>query len=268
MRHPRVRRVLAVVTFLLLAAAPAYAQSPGALARVDSARTGATIPVFLHAAPGAYATLILLPGGAGGIGKTPAEGWPEGGNFLVRSAPMFAAAGYNLAIMARPSDMEDMDYGFRTSRAHVDDVRRVAQIAKQKFGVPVWLVGTSRGSVSAAVAMIEMRDEALVEGIVLTSSVTNLRKRAGAVPTLSLDRIRVPVLVMHHEKDACENCRPEEARLIVRGLTNAPVKKLVMVNGGSGAHGNPCEAFHYHGYIGMEQEAVNVVTAWIRNPAQ
>lgn len=54
----------------------------------------------------------------------------------------------------------------------------------------------------------------------------------------------------------------------MRGLTNAPVKKLVMVNGGSGAQGNPCEALHYHGYIGMEQEAVNVVVGWIRNPAQ
>jgi pimeloyl-ACP methyl ester carboxylesterase len=223
--------------------------------------------VFLHAAPNAKATLILLPGGAGGIGRVGDAGWPDGGNFLVRSAPMFAAAGYNLAIMARPTDMEDMDYGFRTSRAHVDDLRRVAQMAKQKFGAPVWLVGTSRGTVSAAVASIEMRDEALIDGIVLTSSVTNLRKRAGAVPTLSLDRIRVPVLVVHHEKDACENCRPDEAGLIVRGLTNAPVKKLVMVNGGSGARGNPCEPFHYHGYIGMEQEAVNIVAGWIRNPA-
>jgi hypothetical protein len=224
--------------------------------------------VFLHAAPNAKATLILLPGGAGGIGRTGDAAWPDGGNFLVRSAPMFAAAGYNLAVMARPSDIEDMEYGFRTSRAHVDDLRRVAQMVKQKFGAPVWLVGTSRGTVSAAVATIEMRDEALVDGIVLTSSVTNLRKRAGAVPTLSLDRIKVPVLVVHHQKDACENCRPDGAALIVRGLTNAPVKKLVMVDGGSGPQGNPCEPYHYHGYIGKEQEAVNVIAGWIRNPAQ
>jgi len=116
------------------------------------------------------------------------------------------------------------------------------------------------------VTAIALRDAGLIDGIVLTSSITNLRKRAGAVPTLDLDRIRVPVLVVHHEKDACENCRADEAGLIVRGVRNAPVKKLVLVNGGSGARGNPCEPFHYHGYIGMEQEAVNVVAGWVTNP--
>jgi hypothetical protein len=27
--------------------------------------------------------------------------------------------------------------------------------------------------------------------------------------------------------------------------------------------GDPCEARHHHGYIGMEQEAVDLVAAWI-----
>lgn len=126
------------------------------------------------------------------------ESWPEGSNFLVRSAPMFAAPGFNVAIVARPSDMEDMDYGFRVSAPHVDDVRRVLHMVKQKLGAPAWLVGTSRGTVSAAAAAIAMRDEALIDGVVLTSSVTSLRRGAGAVPTQDLDRISVPVLVMHH----------------------------------------------------------------------
>ena len=71
---------------------------------------------------------------------------------------------------------------------------------------------------------------------------------------------------MHHEQDACNVCRPHEAPAIVKGLKNAPVKKLVMVNGGANPQGDPCEAQHYHGYIGMEKEAVGIITDWIKNP--
>jgi len=251
---------------LLMVNVAAHAEGGGYMERVESARPDAKIPVFLQPTEGAKASLILLPGGQGGIGKVGDNGWPDGGNFLVRSAPMFAASGFNLAIMARPSDMNDMDYGFRISKDHIDDIRRVATQVKQKFGVPVWLVGTSRGTVSAAAAIIEMRDEGLISGVVLTSSVTNLKKKPGAVPTQDLDRINVPVLVLHHENDACNVCRPYEVSGILRGLKNAPIKKLVMVNGGSGAEGNPCEAMHYHGYIGMEKEVVAVITDWIKQP--
>jgi hypothetical protein len=51
---------------------------------------------------------------------------------------------------------------------------------------------------------------------------------------------------------------------ILAGLTNAPVKKLVMASGGADPRGNPCEAFHWHGFIGMEKEAVGEIAAWIR----
>jgi hypothetical protein len=28
-----------------------------------------------------------------------------------------------------------------------------------------------------------------------------------------------------------------------------------------------CEPMHYHGYIGMEAEAVKMISDWIKNPA-
>jgi hypothetical protein len=87
------------------------------------------------------------------------------------------------------------------------------------------------------------------------------------VSSLALDQIRVPVLVMHHQKDECKSCDPRRADVIVERLTNAPVKKLLLVDGGGGARGDPCEAMHYHGYIGMEMQAVGAITAWIKKPA-
>jgi hypothetical protein len=44
------------------------------------------------------------------------------------------------------------------------------------------------------------------------------------------------------------------------------VKKLVMVDGGGDPRGDPCEALHWHGFIGMEKEAVDIIGDWIKNP--
>ena len=47
-------------------------------------------------------------------------------------------------------------------------------------------------------------------------------------------------------------------------LVNATRKELILLDGGSGAGGNPCEAMHHHGFIGQEKEAVTRITSWIR----
>lgn len=236
--------------------------APGYLQRVASPRDGAEIPVYLRATPGASATLLLLPGGAGGIGKVGPSGWPDGANFLVRSAPLFSARGFNLAIVARPSDQTDMDYPFRVSPSAMEDLRRVLRQVRSTFAGPVWVVGTSRGTVSGAAAAIAMRDEGLIDGLVLASSVTS-SKIPGAVPAQALDKLSIPVLVLHHEKDACKVCRPEEAPAIDRGLTHSRKHALILFSGGEGESGNPCEALHFHGFIGAEPQAVERITDWI-----
>jgi hypothetical protein len=48
-----------------------------------------------------------------------------------------------------------------------------------------------------------------------------------------------------------------ETSWILKGLSNAPVKKLMMVDGGSDPTGDECDAQHWHGFIGMEREAVD-----------
>jgi pimeloyl-ACP methyl ester carboxylesterase len=206
---------------------------------------------------------MLLPGGEGAIGYK--GGVPTSRNFLVRSRDLFADAGFNVAVVGKPSDHDDLDLAFRAGAAHVEDLRLIAERLKSQLGKPVWLVGTSRGTVSAAAAAA-LLDPSTDAGIVLTSSVT-YSKSAPAVPTLALQDIRVPVLVMHHKRDACKTCDPREAHLITERLTGAPVKKLLLVDGGGGASGDPCEPLHYHGYIGMEKEAVDAIAAFVRNPA-
>jgi hypothetical protein len=184
----------------------------------------------------------------------------------VRSRDDFAAAGFNVAIVGRPTDREDLDMSFRAGPEHVEDLRRVARKLKSDYGVPVWLVGTSRGTISAAAAAIGFEKD-LIAGIVLTSSITApTRVNPVTVQTLALDKVEVPVLVMHHRLDACRSCEPRRAGEIVDALRKAPVKKLLLVEGGGGERGDPCEAMHWHGYIGMEREAVDAIVGWIRDP--
>jgi hypothetical protein len=120
------------------------------------------------------------------------------------------------------------------------------------------------GTISTASAAMDLSKEEL-SGIVLTSSVTS-QKILGAVPWRNLELVRVPVLVLHHESDACRICVPGDASQIIRRLDNAPVKKEIYVKGGANPKGDPCEALHWHGFIGMEGEAVDLIAGWIRHP--
>ena len=233
----------------------------GTLFKVPT-RDGVTTTLFWEPAPDAKATVFLFPGGAGGFGRIEA-GKAMGMNFLIRSEPFFIANGFNVAIFGRPSDSQDLDYADRISDTHMADVRKVLEFVKHKADVPVWMVGTSRGTISATAAAINLPGE--MAGVALTSSVVSYKK-PGAVPKQDLDRIKVPVLVLHHAKDACPHCQPFEVSVILRGLKNAPVKKEIMVSGGENPTGNVCEALHWHGYIGMEREAVDLIAEWTKRP--
>jgi pimeloyl-ACP methyl ester carboxylesterase len=226
-------------------------------------RPGVKVAYWWMPRPGASAILVLLPGGAGGIGYK--GGVPTSTNFLVRSRDRFAAAGFDVAIVGRPSDRADLDLAFRASEPHVEDLKRVVERVRAVGKKPVWLVGTSRGTVSAAAAAIALGHS--IDGVVLTSSITDPMEPQ-AVQKLALDRIAVPVLVVHHKLDECPGTPPAEAGLILEGLTHAPDKKLLLVEGGGPAWGPRCEPMHWHGYIGIEQEVVDAIAAFVRGHTQ
>lgn len=224
-------------------------------------RGDAVLPVYVAANPQAVATLVLLPGGEAGTGRIQ-QGEPASGNFLVRSRALFKAEGFNLVIAFRPSDLATLGYPYRTTPAHVAEVERAVDFAQREFGKPVWLVGTSRGSVSGTAAALALGPK--VAGLVLTSSITS--RATGAVPTQDIARLAMPVLVVHHQRDACQFCIPEEAQRMVPRFTSAPVKKFVMVDGGSDPSGDPCEASHWHGFIHHEAAVVKLIGDWIKAP--
>lgn len=262
------RSLRLLLTIAILACAPLSHGEESPIGKVIEVQSrGTVVPIYVVQKDKAVATVILYSGGAGGYGTIGEDGWPASRNFLIRSAKLFTAYPFNLVLVGRAKDVSDLDGPARISDAHDEDNRAVFHTARQLLGnAPLWLVGTSRGTMSVAAAAIRDQEQAIA-GIVLTSSVTAYRLR-GSVPTQSLDKIRVPTLVIHHARDACKLCAPWEAKNIAPALKNAPIKKTIIVDGGGGETGDPCEAFHFHGYIGMEKEVVDLISDWIQHPAE
>lgn len=210
------------------------------------------------------ASVVLFAGGHGGLRITDdgAIRWGKR-NFLVRTRQMFADQGLTVAVVDAPSDRQGPPYldRFRETQEHVVDIKAVIAWLRQQANVPVWLVGTSRGTLSAAYVTTQLTGAEGPDGLVLTSTILTDR-RATPVPQMQLGNIRIPVMVIHHEEDGCIACQPAYLPRLMSKLTAAPRKELITVSGGVD-EGDPCEAMSHHGFNGNEQEIVSKAADWI-----
>ena len=268
MRLSRARAVL--LTAVMAAAMPATASAPASAQEIVSVptRPGVTVRVLLVAPAGEpSATLLMFPGGFGNNHFSERDGRGVlGQNFLVRTAPIFAARGLLVAVIDTPSDQpRGMDDAFRMGKAHVEDVTKVLQALEARAPVPIYLAGTSRGTLSAAALAASLKDPN-VKGLVLTTSLGDSgrgRNRAVTVYDAPLKRITVPVLVVHHQQDACWASPFGAATGIPAALSGSAKVDFVAVSGGDPPRSEPCEVFAAHGYVGRERDVVGVIADWI-----
>ncbi|RFO96140.1 alpha/beta hydrolase [Rhodoferax lacus] len=251
--------MLAATALLVLGAAQAQTQA----VRDLPSRPGVT-QRYLWQEPERFdATVVLLIGGAGNLNLS-AEGvlGAGAGNFLARSRDKFLAQGLAVALVDAPSDRQSPPYlsGFRQSAEHATDLRSVIADIRQRTSRPVVLVGTSRGTQSAAAVAIATLDAGGPNALVLTSSILNDPK-SRALPQMDLEPLRLPVLVVHHEQDACRLCLFSDLPLLTAKL-KAPFKVLSYQGGTT--RGDACEAMAYHGYNGIEAQVVQDIAAWIQ----
>lgn len=227
-------------------------------------RAGVTQRMIVIAPPAPKAAVILLAGGHGGLQITP-QGkikWGEG-NFVVRSRQMFADQGLFVAVVDAPSDQQSEPFlsGRRQLPNHVADMKAAIAWTRERAKVPVWLVGTSRGTQSAGFVATQLTGSDGPDGIVLTSTILT-DKSSRAVPKMELDKIRIPVLVVHHELDGCVLCAFKDIPPLMNGLVATRKKELLAFTGGQ-TKGDPCEALAYHGFNGIERTVVERTAQWI-----
>jgi pimeloyl-ACP methyl ester carboxylesterase len=205
------------------------------------------------------AAALLFNGGGGAVGLLQRIPRP-GGNFLVRSRGLFAARGVVTAVIDVPTDVGSMSDAYRMSARHADDVRAVVgELRRRHPSLPVYLIGTSRGTVSAAYAGASLGDA--VAGVVLTSTVFNATRGGAGVSGFDWNSIHSRLLFVHHADDACQATPYFMAKRVASGRT------LVSAHGGDAPRSDPCEAFSAHGYLGIEQPVVDAIVRWMRGEA-
>lgn len=215
------------------------------------------------------ALLVLIAGGqlnASIYGDV--DGGPvsySGGNFLVRSAHLFAARGYRVLTIDAPSDSwafinpaypgsgAALD-GYRTGNAHAVDLAAMIARVNDVDRLPVVLVGTSRGAISS-VAQYRLAD-----ALALSAPVTS-GSRGDPISSAEAHAIDLPVQVLWHVMDGCSSSPPGGSGALRDAFPDADGLPLL---GGFNPYGtDPCGAYSYHGFLGIEACAVEESTDWL-----
>ena len=258
--------IMLLAVMMLGASTPSYAQT---FRTVDiQTRPGVQQRFLYSTSDTARAVVVLFAGGHGGLQISPAGDmrWGEG-NFLVRTRGLFAEQGLAVIVIDAPSDRQGGGFlnGFRQTEEHVRDVAAVIAWAKENARLPVWLVGTSRGTQSAAWIATRLTPDTGPAGVVLTSTILD-DPRSRPVPAMDLGRLAIPVLVVHHEQDGCSHCLFRDVPRLMEKLPSRVRKELVSFTGGRNV-GDPCEARAFHGFNGLEADVVKRIGTWILTPA-
>src|SRR5262245_40668203 len=212
------------------------------------------------------AVAVLFPGSGGLIRLRQEQGQIKFGqnNFLVRARGEFDKCGVVGATLDAPSDRQTgwgMSDEFRLGEDHFTDVSAVVTDLGKRFpSLPIFLVGTSRGTISAAA--LGDRFGAGLSGVVLTSTMFRAAGAKSNEPGLGLSRfdfttIKVPVLFVHHVGDQCPVTPYSDAARM------ADKYPLISVFGGRAPESGPCDPFSAHGYFGKESETVEEIVNWM-----
>ena len=257
-----VSKLLALVSLLIIGPA-GNAQELVSL----STRENVTQSYFLASVPENPQAIALLFSGSGGFIRLRKEGEQikfGNDNFLVRSRREFITRGVIAAIIDAPSDQQrnwGMTDEFRRGEFHFTDISAVVDdLGKRFLDVPLFLIGTSRGSVSAAA--LGARFSQKLTGVVLTASMFRAAGRKSNEPGPGLTgfnfaTIKSPLLIVHHVSDQCSATPYGDA---ARLSENYP---LITVFGGSPPQSGPCDPFSAHGYFGKESETIEQIVNWM-----
>jgi pimeloyl-ACP methyl ester carboxylesterase len=185
------------------------------------------------------------------------------GNFLIRARRHLLNDQIFTVMVDCPKDQWVLcDDRYRTSDQHAQDIAAVIDKVKSDFGATkVYVMGTSYGTVSSAFLALKLTDK--IDGAIHTATFTDPdtahRGRSHGLPMGNFDwtAIKVDQLFVHHKDDPCSVTR---YRSVVSRKGIAP---LITVQGSKNAHGNVCEAFSAHGFVGRERITMLAIADWI-----
>ena len=178
-------------------------------------------------------------------------------NFLIRTSPIFASKELTTVLVDLPSDRKLLSNDFRNSEKHHKDIRSIIEfLTKNEGACGVYLVGTSRGSLSVAY-LATMIKHSNVKGYILTASVEDILHIHGVY------EIKKPTLVVHHVDDECRTTPYASAQWFFNNLSKNIRKHFVSVSGGDMPRTKACRPKSQHGFWGVEKKTVKAIVDWI-----
>jgi hypothetical protein len=233
---------------------------------IDTTFTVKTPPVRLdRPAHQARASVVLMTGG-NGLLSLDADGnvIDSTGNFLIRSADLFLRYGLNVMMAdALPAHPAGLTQANRLSAAHAAELQGFINAALNRWGKPVWVVGTSNGSISTVTAAGFLPALSGLSGVIITSPVTQLTQANQPTFNVYASRITVPTLVAWHQDDHCTASPPAGSAALFALIPSGHKESRAFAHGHSVAT-DPCGAFSEHGYAGIEEQVVREIAEFIR----
>lgn len=254
------------VMALLLLPFPVSAQREAAIAGERAVNlplgNGLNQRVLYDAPARPRATLIMLPGGTGEVGVRRDSDLRHDDNFVVRTRATWVSRGYAVLI---PDTIDQANLrGIRSSPGYGQVVGRLVAYAHARTVAPVFLLGTSQGTIAAMNGAAHAAP-GLISGLVLTEAVSVPgRLSTETVFDADPEGVRVPALVVANSSDACDVAPPPMARRIAAAMTHSPQARVLMVDGGMPQSGKPCGSLSPHGYYGIERHVISAICAWVR----
>lgn len=220
--------------------------------RTDASGNPVTIAFDLITPPVKPARVVVLLVGDNGVLGLSSTGFSEAANsFLVRTRQAYASAGVAAALVDSPSDHPSGLDNFRGSAQHAADVGVVIAWLSAKWNAPVWVVGTSRGTISAANAAARNTGISAPSGVVLTSAINAIPSDATDQESIGASTTFVstslPTLFVHNTLDECEASPLTKAQDLAKKIASAT---FTTVTGGAEVASGKCDALTYHGFYG------------------
>ncbi len=181
-----------------------------------------------------------------------------GVSFLIRARNDLAGDDVADAIVDVPADRlpSGLTDAMRMAPDHARDIGAVIDDLGKRFAqAPVFLVGTSRGTVSAAALAASLG--ARIRGVALTSAVTVADRGGPGLSAFDFSTIDVPVLVVHHRDDGCRSSPYSGAARLAKRFP------LVSVGGGDPQQSDACEPQSPHGYLGRDAAVMGAIRDWM-----
>jgi serine aminopeptidase S33 family len=216
------------------------------------------------------AAALLFPGAAINLRRENDEIKFAPNNILVRGRGEFIERDVIAALIDTPTEAQSgaaREQEFRLGADHVADVAAVVRDLKRRFpGMPLFLIGNSMGTLSAAAAGAQLGDA--IGGVVLTSTLLrpvprNARRPGPGLSRFDFASIKAPLLFVHHVSDQCGTTPYGEA---ARFAERYP---LITVFGGAAPQSGPCEVFSQHNFYGKDGKTVEQIVNWmVKKPFQ